>query len=650
MHRPPSRRLAAAIVASAGLVALVPAAAGTAAPAPAATGADRQQQFAAAAARHHVPLSVLLGVSYLESRWDAHVGQPSSAGGYGPMHLTEVTRVAAPAARGDARGDDARPMTTPAQPSRTTDDPALHTMDAAAALTGASTATLQTDPAANIDAGAALLADYQRQLGASGSDAAVWYGAVARYSGATDAAGAREFADEVYQVIRTGETRRTDSGDTVRLAAQPSVAPKTGQLSALHLSSAKAETGTPTPECPSSMDCDFVPAAYAQNSADKGDYGNYDLADRPSKLKIQYIVIHDNEGYYNGTLSWFQNPAAYAAAHYELRSSDGHVTQMIQNTNVAWQAGNWYINAHSIGIEHEGFAATGATWYTEAMYRQSAKLVRYLAAKYRIPLDRQHIIGHDNVPATTAGGIKNMHWDPGPYWDWNHYMNLVRGHAQRPGRTGGLVTISPDFATNQQPVTGCDKSGSGTPCDAQGTNFVYLHTQPSADSPLVSDPGLHAGPGTTDIADWAARAVDGQQFALAGRHGDWTAIWYAGVKGWFLDPHRSPTATAAHGFVVTPKRGATVPIYGKAYPEASAYDGTPVPVQSVTDLGYTMTGGQRYPLGLTNVVTDYYYAPTIDSSLPGDHTVVVGHDRYYEIQFGHRIGFVRADAVTIRPV
>ncbi|WP_279580467.1 hypothetical protein [Fodinicola feengrottensis] len=72
----------------------------SAAPPPAA--GDRQQAFAAAAQHYGVPETVLLGVSYLESRWDDHAGSPSSSGGYGPMNLTDARYVVdhAPAASG----------------------------------------------------------------------------------------------------------------------------------------------------------------------------------------------------------------------------------------------------------------------------------------------------------------------------------------------------------------------------------------------------------------------------------------------------------------------------------------------------------------------------------------------------------------------
>src|SRR4051794_41666892 len=49
-------------------------------------------------------------------------------------------------------------------------------------------------------------------------------------------------------------------------------------------------------ECPSGLHCNFVAAAYQQNSADPGDYGNYDLANRPAdSLSIRFVVIHDTE-------------------------------------------------------------------------------------------------------------------------------------------------------------------------------------------------------------------------------------------------------------------------------------------------------------------------------------------------------------------
>lgn len=85
-------------------------------------------------------------------------------------------------------------------------------------------------------------------------------------------------------------------------------------------------------------------------------------------------------------------------------------------------------------------------------------------------------------------------------------------------------------------------------------------------------------------------------------------------------------------------------MYGRAYPEAAAYPAG-VPVQAVSPLPYKLPKGQRYVVG-DKVPGEYYYAVSFDT---GGHRVVVGEDLYYEIQFGHRVAFVRAADVRVLP-
>lgn len=100
--------------------------------------------------------------------------------------------------------------------------------------------------------------------------------------------------------------------------------------------------------------------------------------------------------------------------------------------------------------------------------------------------------------------------------------------------------------------------------------------------------------------------------------------------------------------MITPKPGLTsIPVYGAAYPEASAYIGTSVPVKQVVKLSYTIGAGQQYP-AIGAIPTDYYYAATINASRPDDHTLVIGHTVYYQISFNHRKFFVRAADVTVQ--
>ncbi|MDF3294010.1 N-acetylmuramoyl-L-alanine amidase [Streptomyces silvisoli] len=610
-----------------------------------------QQAFAQAARQYHVPQSVLLGVSYLESRWDGHAGRPSASGGYGPMHLTDARTAIAQSryrtdgdAAGDTRGDPARSRLSPGAVTVPQDrvlPPSLRTADQAAQLTGLTNERLRTDPAANIAGGAALLAAYQRALGKPlSADPAAWFGAVARYSGADDTATAVNFAADVYQTIHDGASRTTDSGQRLTLAAQPKVKPDPAQVNRLGLRTADARNT----ECPQLVACEWIPAPYAKYGPDANDYGNHDVTNRPQDSSVDYIVIHDTEGTWDTTLKLVSDPH-YLGWHYTVRSSDGHVAEHMSTKDVGWHAGNWYVNSKSVGVEHEGFLADPDAWYTEAMYRTSARLVRYLAHKYRVPLDRQHILGHDNVPGTEPSTVANMHTDPGPYWDWAHYFELMGVPFQpSPGANGGLVTIDPSYEGNQPFFTDC--GGRDFPCAPHGSGAVRLYSAPSEAAPLVRDVGLHPnGDSTTGVNDTGARAATGQQFAVADQRGDWTAIWYLGQKAWFHNPPSAPAALNRRGWVVTPKPGRlSVPVYGRAYPEPSAYP-RGIAVQQLVPLQYSLPAGQRYVIG-DWMRGEYFFSSSFDRS---KQTWVRGKLIYYEIQFGHRVAYVRADDVAIRP-
>lgn len=636
-----TRGAAGVVAAAALLLPLLGAAPSGAEPAP----QNLQEAFASAADEYRVPQSVLLGVSYLQSRWDTHAGAPSVTGGYGPMHLTDARTALASAVphhsegTEDPRGDDARPALRPeAELPDPENLPArLRTLPKAAELTGLSPERLRSDPAANVAGGAALLAAAQKKLGEPLSDdPADWYGAVARFSGTDNTSTAKAYADDVFDVIRSGEARVTDSGQRVALAARPGLAPDTGQLARTGLRRVSAgET-----ECPATVSCEWIPAPYEQFG--DGDYGNHDLGNRPESQSIDYIVVHDTEGAWEGVLKMVQDPT-YVSWQYSLRSTDGHIAQHVKAKDVAWHAGNWFVNAKSIGLEHEGFLTNPDAWYTEAMYLSSSRLVKYLAEKYDIPLDRQHILGHDTVPGTTTATIPGMHTDPGPYWDWAHYFTLLGAPFEPTAtRSGGVVTIRPDYAEHQPVFTGCTTAGE--PCKAHGSSAVRLYTDHDVNAPLITDIGLKRAP-TKGVNDLSSRVSTGQQYAVADRWGDWTAIWYLGQKAWFHNPAAQPTAIPAKGLVVTPKAGKeSVPVYGRAYPEASAYP-EGVPAQAVSPLPYKLLAGQRYVAG-DKLPGQYYYATTFDGS---NHKVVTGTDQYYEIQFGHRVAFVRAADVDAMP-
>ncbi|MFJ4643045.1 N-acetylmuramoyl-L-alanine amidase [Streptomyces bobili] len=149
--------------------------------------------------------------------------------------------------------------------------------------------------------------------------------------------------------------------------------------------------------------------------------GNFRWADRPDDYGVDMVVIHVTQGSLASAVQVFQDPAHRAAAHY-IVGKDGGITQMIRELDVAYHAGNRGYNERSVGIEHEGFVDRPQD-FTAAMYTSSARLTAGICRRYGIPVDREHIIGHVEVPGTD-------HTDPGEHWDWDRYLRLVReSHA-----------------------------------------------------------------------------------------------------------------------------------------------------------------------------------------------------------------------------
>ncbi|MFI6347958.1 N-acetylmuramoyl-L-alanine amidase [Streptomyces sp. NPDC050560] len=592
-----------------------------------------QGDFAKAAAEYGVPESVLLGLAHEESGWVAHKGY-SADGGWGLMNLTDVTPAmvakgpAGTAGRADADKAAARPS--------------AHTLRTAAGLTGLSADELRTDTRANIRGGAALLASYQKQLGhATSDDPADWTGALAKYSGRSDRKSAASFVRGVFDTLRKGDRLRAGGDGSVSLSAAPSAKPADKQLDTMGL---RAPAAAPAADCPSDMSCDFVPAAAE----------NYQAAHRPANgVKISEIVIHTTEESYEDTIKGFQTPGQ-ASAQYVMRSSDGAVTQMVANTDVAFGDGNYWSNLHSVQIEHEGYSARGADWYSDAAYQQTADLVKYLADKYGVPLDRQHVVGHDNVPAPTDDGIADQHWDPGYAWDWARFMTMLGAPAAEGahgvGETGTAVTIAPGFDDNEQTYTVCpedDPTGATTECGPLSgpSNSLFVRSAPADDAPLLLDPTVHpdADAGTDRVNDWTTTVQEGQQFVVAGQDGDWTAIWFDGQKGWFKNPGGKNTVPAPDARIVTAAGDDPAPVYGTAYPEASEYpDGlSPSAQKPLTAKNYAIPTGQAYVAAQPPAQADDFF-PANDTR---EETVVPGAATYYTVQFNHR--YIQVDAADV---
>lgn len=119
-----------------------------------------------------------------------------------------------------------------------------------------------------------------------------------------------------------------------------------------------------------------------------------------NRLVIDRIVIHwFGTGDLSSADARFRNDASNVSAHYGI--SDNKIYQWVEESRVAYHAGDYEMNRRSVGIEHN---ATTDHPASDTTYANSALLVASLCLRYGIPLDRQHIIGHREVKATRCPG------------------------------------------------------------------------------------------------------------------------------------------------------------------------------------------------------------------------------------------------------
>jgi hypothetical protein len=332
------------------------------------TESSLEAQFETAARKYKVPVELLLAMGYYNTLWEM---PPPSASAY---------RKGDPEGRGDYGI------------MQLTQNPSRNTLGKAAKLTGLSKARLKNNRSANIEGGAAFLSDLVGKTTPKSLEG--WQEALTQYAD-TDL-----YASQVYEVLKGGASLTISTGERLKLSPQ--------DVEVLQVYTAQSGATN-------------YPLAVWRQAASC----NYTNSNRETSSYINKIVIHVAEGSYSGTISWFENCAAQASAHYVV-SSEGGMAQCVREEDIAWHAGWWYTNTHSIGIEHAGYINNPDS-FTKEMYHASARLSAWCCKKYKIPIDRKHIIGHYEVPGCSSGsgGGVDCHTDPGPYWNWKEYMLLI---------------------------------------------------------------------------------------------------------------------------------------------------------------------------------------------------------------------------------
>ena len=123
---------------------------------------------------------------------------------------------------------------------------------------------------------------------------------------------------------------------------------------------------------------------------------------------IDLVVIHDCEGDYAGSISWFAQTKSQVSAHLVLNDDGSECTQMVPLLKKAWHAVEF--NSRSIGVEMSGFVAKG---FAPGELNADANIVAWMLKKFGIPC--QDALGGKRAGFTShyaLGAAGGGHVDP----------------------------------------------------------------------------------------------------------------------------------------------------------------------------------------------------------------------------------------------
>ncbi len=414
----------------------------------------------AAAAEFNVPQPVLEAIAYVQSRWHQ-------------ITFTERELVSRPS--------DVQPPAFGVMGLRN-DYWFGHSLTDAATLLNEPALLLRDSAYENIRGAAALLSKYRDDANRDSisvtSDPASWSGVIARFSGIPQKEIAQEFAYHVLQVLQKGinESGIVIPPQNVNLNNFPESVKEKGYVTKKELPSAVT------------AGADYPGATWNPSQ----NYGNRNSA------PVVFVIIHDTEGPFDYSVSWLQNPAAQASSHYIIRSQDGYIEQLVHDADMAWAVRCW--NPITLSIEHEGYVAD-SSYFTETMYEASAHLTQYLCDKFNIPEDSLHIFGHDAwtyswfnlIPFYLYTGYVggsyatcNTHTDPGQFWKWHHYFDLIHSYdTTRPA----VADASPASGSGKVPAYATPSITFNVPMDPQSVDSALTATPSFPGVPTLNQNG-----------------------------------------------------------------------------------------------------------------------------------------------------------------
>lgn len=144
----------------------------------------------------------------------------------------------------------------------------------------------------------------------------------------------------------------------------------------------------------------------------------YPELDHGERASTKGVVIHVNDGTYNGTLSWFHKDGG-VGAHLEIGRD--HVVQLVPLNRKCWHAVN--ANTNTIGFEHAGMGKQSrADWlHSGHELAFSANRAAWVLHEYGLGRPRR---GRNVFAHSDGGAAWGAHDCPGPHFPWDVWMGM----------------------------------------------------------------------------------------------------------------------------------------------------------------------------------------------------------------------------------
>ena len=125
----------------------------------------------------------------------------------------------------------------------------------------------------------------------------------------------------------------------------------------------------------------------------------------------ELIVVHCTDGSYPSDLDWLRGTSNPPVSSSYYVAPDGAVHQLVDDANGAWHAGRVLNPTAGLLKKNAAGEVINPNYYTlgievslrppavagPAQYDALKDLIKYLANKHAISIDRQHIIGHKEI-------------------------------------------------------------------------------------------------------------------------------------------------------------------------------------------------------------------------------------------------------------